>query len=348
MTSPLGITLRNYSIILADTMKIVISIVVLLSIILFSGIWLSQQLCAKTNQEMIYIIEPGDSLKKIAKGLQDNHIIANDYAFIAWVYFKQDAHHLRAGEYLFEKNSTSAMVLDKIVRGDVLMHSVRIGEGWTFAQIAESLAAETALQKTLDWNSPDTILQQLDLSHHIPEGLFFPETYHFPRNYTDAALLTVAYQEMQKFLNTAWQTRAPHLPYENAYQALIAASIIEKETAVLSELKDVSGVIYRRLQKSMPLQVDPTLVFGLGAHYDKPLTKADLKQDTPYNTYLHLGLPPTPIAIPSALAIEAALHPNEGTSLYFVAKGDGTHVFTDNLAAHNKAVQDYRNQMEAQ
>jgi UPF0755 protein len=329
-------------------MKIAIAIVVLLSVVLFAGIWVSQQLSTKTSQEMIYIIEPGDSLKIIAEGLQDNHIISNAFAFIGLAYFKQETHHLRAGEYLFEKNTTAAMVLDKIVRGDVVMHSVRIGEGWTFAQIAASLAAETNLQKTLDWNSPDTILQQLKLSTDKPEGLFFPETYHFPRNYTDAALLTLAYQEMQKFLNTAWQRRAPHLPYENAYQALIAASIIEKETAVLSELKDVSGVITRRLQKSMPLQVDPTVVFGLGAHYDKPLTKADLKLDTPYNTYLHLGLPPTPIAIPSPMAIEAALHPNEGTALYFVAKGDGTHVFTDNLAAHNQAVQAYRNQMEAQ
>lgn len=329
-------------------MKIIISTITVLSVILFVGIWTSQQLNSTSTQDVVYVIEPGDSLSTIANGLKKQHIIHNATVFTALAYYQNNAAHLKAGEYLFPKYSTMAMVLDKIVRGDVLMHSIRIGEGWTFAQVASTILNEDALQKTLDWHNTDTILQQLNLSEHKPEGMFYPETYHFPRNYTDAALLTLAFQNMQKFLNNAWGSRADDLPFDNPYQALIAASIIEKETALTSELAQVSGVIVRRLKKSMPLQVDPTVVFGLGAHYDKPLTKSDLKLDTPYNTYLHLGLPPTPIAIPSPLAITAALHPDNGNSLYFVAKGDGSHVFTDTLDAHNQAVKEYRLLMEAQ
>lgn len=310
---------------------------------LFIG--LQQEFLVKTTQDHIYIVNPGDSLKRIAQGMQAQHIIPHAQFFILLARLKGDAQMLQAGEYLFEKNSTLPMMLDKMVKGDVLMHSIRIGEGWTFAQVAAQILAVDALSKTLDWTAFDTILQQLKLSDHKPEGLFYPETYHFPRGFTDAALLTLAYQDMQQYLNTNWQTRAQDLPYENAYQALIAASIIEKETAIASELNKVAGVIVRRLQQSMLLQVDPTVVYGLGAHYEKSLTKADLKYDTPYNTYLHLGLPPTPIAIPSPGAIHAALHPEPGEALYFVARGDGSHVFSDSLAAHNQAVQEYRNQI---
>ncbi|MGA2655631.1 MAG: endolytic transglycosylase MltG [Gammaproteobacteria bacterium] len=329
-------------------MKIFISLAIILSVIIFTGIWFAQEIAHKNPQAITYTIKPGDSLKQIATGLKHQHVIGSAYAFMALAYIEGHTQALKAGEYLFEKNSTAETVLDKIVRGDVMMHSLRIGEGWTFAQITQAILAQDALQKTLDWQNPDTILQQLNLSEHKPEGLFYPETYHFPRNYTDASLLTLAYKEMQTFLDKAWQARDPYLPYENPYQALIAASIIEKETAVASELTQVAGVVVRRLQKGMLLQVDPTVVFGLGAHYDRPLTKDDLKLDTPYNTYLHLGLPPTPIAIPSPLAIEAALHPSAGDALYFVARGDGTHVFTDNLDAHNKAVQEYRKLLETQ
>jgi UPF0755 protein len=310
---------------------------------LFIG--LQQEFLVKTTQDHIYIAKPGDSLKKIAQGMQAQNIIPHAQIFILLARFKGDAQMLQAGEYVFEKNSTLSMMLDKMVKGDVLMHSIRIGEGWTFAQVAAQILAVDALSKTLDWTAIDTILQQLKLSDHKPEGLFYPETYHFPRGFTDAALLTLAYQDMQKYLNTNWQTRAQDLPYENPYQALIAASIIEKETAIASELNKVAGVIVRRLQQSMLLQVDPSVVYGLGAHYEKSLTKADLKYDTPYNTYLHLGLPPTPIAIPSPGAIHAALHPEPGEALYFVARGDGSHVFSDSLAAHNQAVQEYRNQI---
>ncbi|MFA6037038.1 MAG: endolytic transglycosylase MltG [Legionellales bacterium] len=327
-------------------MKLAITLLILLSVCLFVGLWAQQQLAFKTAHDAVFIIEPGDSLQKIAQGLKQQHLIPNKTIFIVFTRLKGNAKHLQAGEFLFEKNSTQAMMIDKIVSGEVMMHSIRIGEGWTFAQIAQEINQEDAIHKTLDWNSLQTILQQLGLSEHQPEGLLYPETYHFPRNYTDAQLITLAYRNMEKFLNTAWEKRAEGLPYENAYQALIAASIIEKETAVPRELNEVAGVIVRRLQKPMLLQVDPTVVYGLGAHYDKPLTKADLKFDTPYNTYLHLGLPPTPIAVPSPAAIEAALHPAAGNALYFVAKGDGTHIFSESLAAHNKAVQEYRNQME--
>lgn len=319
-----------------------LSMILLMICAVFLWTWL--QPYSRTTHDYVYIVEPGDSLKKIATGLQAQKIIPNAYTFILLAQVKGDAQALQTGEYLFLKNSTLLNILDKMVRGDVIMYSIRIGEGWTFAQVAQQIMVTNPLNKTLDWSTPDTILQQLKLSAHKPEGMFYPETYYFPRGFTDAALLILAYQDMQNFLNSHWETRASDLPYKNAYQVLITASIIEKETALASELGEVAGVIVRRLKKQMPLQVDPTVVYGLGAHYDKPLTKTDLKFDTPYNTYLHLGLPPTPIAIPSPAAVEAALHPKPGTSLYFVARGDGTHIFTDNLTEHNQAVQAYRNQ----
>ncbi len=295
--------------------RFLILILFLLTVIL-SGIYIIQQLYVKTTYDYVYIVEPGDSLNKIATNMQTQKIIPNAYAFMLLARIKGDAKLVQAGEYFFEKNSSLSMLLEKMVSGDVMMHSIRIGEGWTFAQVVMEIQAHPQLTKTLDWTNPDSILQQLALSHHKPEGLLYPETYHFPRGFTDAQLLTLAYQEMQDFLTKAWPTRTPHLPYKNPYQALIAASIIEKETSVAHELDQVAGVIVRRLKNQMLLQVDPTVVYGLGAHYDKPLTKADLKFDTPYNTYIHLGLPPTPIAIPSPKAIEAALLPHLEFTLF--------------------------------
>lgn len=316
----------------------------LLSSLVVISIWLGFQFSKTTTQDYVYIVAPGDSLKKISQHLEQEHIIPHAYVFTLLAIISNDAQSIQAGEYLFEKNSTLSMLLNKMVKGEVVMHHVRIGEGWTFAQIAQQIQNTDALKKTLDWTQPNTILQQLALSDKLPEGMFYPETYTFPRGFTDAQLLTLAYNDMQHFLKQAWQMRDFNIPYQDPYQALIVASIIEKETAIQSELAEISGVVVRRLQKSMLLQLDPSVVYGLGADYTKPLTKADLKFDTPYNTYMHIGLPPTPIATPSRAAIIAALHPNAGNTLYFVAKGDGSHVFSETLVAHELAVQQYRQQ----
>ncbi len=293
--------------------------------------------------EKTYIVERGESLQHIAKDLHEQGVIQHPMALIVLARITGKANHIQSGEYLFEKNSTLEEILGKMVKGDVIMHHLRIGEGWTFAELAAQITLHPALEKTLDWSSPETIIHQLKLGLHKPEGLFYPDTYYFPRGYTDAAFLTRAYHDMQKLVSAVWEDRAPDLPYKMTYEALIAASIIEKETAVPTEYQEIAGVIVRRLKQHMLLQVDPTVVYGLGADYSQALTHADLAQDTPYNTYLHHGLPPTPIAFPSQAAIYAAMHPANGTTLYFVANGDGSHTFTSTLEAHNKAVAAYRN-----
>lgn len=315
---------------------------IFLIISLFAFAW--YRTVGTTVQDITYTIEPGQSLKQMAFDLKNHGVITAPWTFILLTRLSGHATDLQAGEYFFAGNSSLVDIIQQVVRGDVVMHELRINEGWTFAQVAEQILAHDAMKKTLDWSKPNTILTQLSFSEENSEGLFYPDTYYFPRGYTDATFLTHAYTRMQEFLEKSWQLRDNNLPYDTSYQALIAASIIEKETAVSDERTEISGVIMRRLQKNMPLQMDPTVVYGLGANYDKPLTHADLKTDTPYNTYLHYGLPPTPIAIPSPASIEAALHPRPGTSLYFVANGDGSHTFSSTLDAHNQAVEIYRKQ----
>jgi UPF0755 protein len=175
-----------------------------------------------------------------------------------------------------------------------------------------------------------------------PEGRFFPDTYHFPNGTTDLDFLQRAYQTMQRRLQAAWEQRQPALILQSPYQALTLASIVEKETALASERAQVAGVFIRRLQKNMRLQTDPTVIYGLGAQFDGNLRRADLERDTPYNTYTRSGLPPTPIALPGAASLAAAVNPADGDALYFVAKGDGSHAFSDSLRQHNQAVQQYQ------
>jgi UPF0755 protein len=252
------------------------------------------------------------------------------------------AHQIKAGEYRLMPGTTPTMLLDQLVAGKVVQYSLTAVEGWTFQQLLDAVNRHAALEHRLSGLDTAAIMERLGHADEHPEGRFYPDTYHFPRGTTDIAFLRRAYDELHARLDAAWQRRAPGLPYKNPYEALVMASIVEKETAVAAERAAIAGVFVRRLQQGMRLQTDPTVIYGLGPSFDGNLRARDLVEDTPYNTYLHTGLPPTPIALPGMGSIEAALHPAVATSLYFVARGDGTHEFSDTLEQHNRAVARYQ------
>lgn len=249
---------------------------------------------------------------------------------------------LHTGEYQLEPGMTVAQLLEKWRTGDILQHRVTLVEGWNFQQVRAALARQEKLEQTLGEASNSDIMRELGQANVHPEGRFFPDTYNFVRGQSDLDILRQANQRLQQVLAEEWAERADDLPYKNPDEALIMASIIEKETGVAHEREEISGVFNRRLKIGMLLQTDPTVIYGMGDNYSGKITRADLRRPTPYNTYVIAGLPPTPIAMVGREAIYAALHPKAGKSLYFVARGDGSHVFSNTLAEHNKAVREYQ------
>ena len=215
-------------------------------------------------------------------------------------------------------------------------------EGWNFKQVLAAVSGHEALKHTLKGLTDGEIMARLGHPGEHPEGRFYPDTYKFPRGTTDAAFLERAYQSMSRLLAEEWGKRDPDLPLKTPYEALILASIVEKETGVADERSEIAGVFVRRLRKGMKLQTDPTVIYGMGDNFKGNIRRRDLKQDTPYNTYVHTGLPPTPISMPGSAAIRAVLHPAPGKSLYFVARGDGSHYFSKSLAEHNRAVRKFQ------
>lgn len=249
---------------------------------------------------------------------------------------------LHAGEYQLTEGMKVAQLLEKWRSGDVLQYRVTLVEGWNFRQVRSALAQQEELQQTLGEVSDSELMRQLGQANVHPEGRFFPDTYNFVRGQSDLDILRQANQRLQKVLAEEWASRAENLPYRTADEALVMASIIEKETGVAHERDEIAGVFIRRLGIGMLLQTDPTVIYGMGEGYSGKITRADLRRPTPYNTYVIAGLPPTPIAMVGREAIHAALHPKPGKSLYFVARGDGSHVFSNSLAEHNKAVREYQ------
>ncbi len=249
---------------------------------------------------------------------------------------------LHVGEYQLTLGMDVAQLLEKWRVGDVLQYRMTLVEGWNFRQVRAALAQHEKLEQTLGEISDSELMRELDQANVHPEGRFFPDTYNFVRGQTDLGILRQANQRLQKVLAEEWAERAEDLPYRNSDEALTMASIIEKETGVAHEREEISGVFIRRLAKGMLLQTDPTVIYGMGESYNGKITRADLRRPTPYNTYVISGLPPTPIAMVGREAIYAALHPKPGKSLYFVARGDGSHVFSNTLAEHNKAVREYQ------
>jgi UPF0755 protein len=249
---------------------------------------------------------------------------------------------LHSGEYRLTPELSVRDMLGLWRRGEVVQYSLTLVEGWSFRQVRTALERQSKLELTLTGLSDAQLMARLGYPGVNPEGRFFPDTYRFVRGMSDLDLLKQAYVRLEQVLAEEWQERADGLPYKEPYDALIMASIIEKETGVPEERGEIAGVFIRRLRIGMRLQTDPTVIYGLGERYNGKLTRAHLREPTAYNTYVIDGMPPTPIAIVGREAINAALHPVAGKSLYFVARGDGSHVFSDNLEAHNRAVREYQ------
>lgn len=255
---------------------------------------------------------------------------------------KPELAEIRAGEYRVELGETIGELLAQLREGRSVLYPLTLIEGSTVKELLKSLAANDILEHTLSADSAESLAEELDLEYESAEGLFLAETYHFMRGESDRTVLLRAHEALNQRLNEQWHQRDAQLPLESPYQALILASIVEKETGLVAERAKIAGVFIRRLERNMRLQTDPTVIYGLGDQYAGNLTRKHLKQPTPYNTYLIKGLPPTPIALVGSDAIRAAMHPEQGSELYFVAKGDGSHQFSDTLQQHNQAVRQYQ------
>ena len=256
--------------------------------------------------------------------------------------FNLNGKGLHSGEYRLLPGQTGRDLLELWRRGEVVQYSLTLVEGWTFRQVRAALAGQERLEHTLSGLDDAAVMQRLGLDGQHPEGRFFPDTYRYVRGMRDIDLLRQAHERLSSVLDEEWSRRAADLPYASPYQALIMASLVEKETGVAQERGEIAGLFIRRLHEGMLLQTDPTVIYGLGERYAGNLTRAHLREPTPYNTYLNPGLPPTPIAMVGREALHAALHPAAGDSLYFVARGDGTHVFTRSLDEHNRAVREFQ------
>ena len=288
-------------------------------------------------------IPPGSPFATVSAALVEKEIIPHDRWLRLYVRWHDLGGSIQAGDYLIAAGSTPMTVLHQFSNGSVRLYAFTIIEGWNHTEVLRALQANEAVRTTMtdeDWPS---LLESLGADVRHPEGLFLPETYRFPRNTSDRDVLTQAYRLMQSVLAEEWESRGDRAPVTTAYEALILASIVEKETARADERAKIAGVFARRLAARMRLQTDPTVIYGIGPAFDGNLTRRHLRTDTPYNTYTRHGLPPTPIAMPGRAAINAALNPADGTELYFVATGlnDGSHKFSTTKEEHDAAVAEY-------
>lgn len=288
--------------------------------------------------EFTFEVKQGSSIREILYQLGKINVKSKPFIFeiIARVTGAEKSIH--AGEYLITTTTTNRDLLRMMVNGEVIMRKFTIVEGWNTKTLFDEVNKNNYLKNDLSALKKEEIIKKLTPNQKHLEGLFFPETYEFAKNTTVSTILIEAHKVMQGYLEKEWSARTLRLPYKTAYEALVAASLIEKETAIADERGKISAVIVGRLKKRMYLQIDPTVIYGLGENYNGKLLRSDLKKDTPYNTYTRKGLPPTPIALPSLASIHAALHPVASDVLYFVATGDGGHVFSANLKDHLAAV----------
>lgn len=294
------------------------------------------------SQEQLLDVPAGSTPTGTFNRLQADGVIQDAFWLRLYWRFNLPGQPLHSGEYRMTPGMTAEGLIGLWQRGEVVQYSLTLVEGWTFRQVRSALAKSDKLQQTLAGLSDSQVMEKLGHGGVFPEGRFFPDTYRFVRGMTDAELLEKAYDRLDDVLAKEWSRRADDAPYSDPYQALIMASLVEKETGVPHERGQIAGVFVRRMQIGMLLQTDPTVIYGLGERYTGKLTRVHLKEATPYNTYVIAGLPPTPIAMVGREAIHAALNPVPGKSLYFVARGDGSHVFSDDLDAHNSAVREFQ------
>ena len=287
-------------------------------------------------------VEPGATLAQITRRLHADGVMPFPRALVWHARYYKLASQIKAGEYALAPGTTPLQLLDVLVSGKVVQWSFAIIEGWTFRDLREKLEEDDNLVITLTDVPDEEVMSLLGHPEVHPEGWFMPDTYLFPRGTTDLEFLRRALNATKQYLDTEWPNRDPDLPLIKPYEALILASIVEKETGVARERPEIAGVFVRRLKKGMKLQADPTVIYGLGDEFKGNITRKHLETPTPYNTYTRRGLPPTPIALAGKAAIHAVLHPAEGDDLFFVAKGDGTHYFSATYAEHKKAVKKFQ------
>ena len=309
--------------------------------------WLDTPIAALDTQQ-IFEVEKGASLRSIAENLNRRGIVQEPEVWILWARLTGRSGGLKAGEYQLMPGLTPRTLLQLLSSGQVILHSITFIEGSRFLDIMKLLNAHEAVIHKASALSTEELMQMLGAPGVHPEGQFFPDTYRFPRNTTDIDLLSMAHRRMTQELDKAWNGRAKDLPLATKYEALILASVIEKETALESERPIIAGVFVERLKRGMRLQTDPTVIYGIGESYDGNIRRVDLLRDTPYNTYTRSGLPPTPIALPGLGSLNAAVHPELTGALFFVAtgKGDGSHYFSKTLAEHDAAVKRYLQQLK--
>jgi UPF0755 protein len=289
-----------------------------------------------------FSIKQGTSLKGAARQLSQAGALSNDWMLVWLARLLGKSTQIKAGNYELESAVSMLGLLDTLTKGQVNQGEISIIEGWTFKEFRTALNANPDLHHDSVTLSEAEILQRIGAPEAHAEGLFFPDTYYFADGVSDLVIYKRAYQTMQKHLQESWQSRAPNLPLNAPYEALILASIVEKETGQPKDRSMIAAVFNNRLRKGMLLQTDPTVIYGMGEKFDGNLRKRDLLTDTSYNTYTRRGLPPTPIALPGVAALEATLHPAQSNALYFVARGDGSSEFSGTLVQHNRAVNKYQ------
>jgi UPF0755 protein len=309
------------------------------------GVWRLQRALEQPlilDAERLVEVAPGATPGGTFNRLQAEGVLKGAFWLRLYWRFNLHGQTLHSGEYRLTPGLRARDMIALWLSAEVVQYDLTLVEGWTFRQVRAALRRQEKLLHRAPGLSDAELMAKLELPDTSPEGYFYPDTYRYVRGMSDLDLLKQAHAHLQRVLDEEWQARADALPYRSAYEALIMASIIEKETAVAAERAAIAGVFVRRLALGMRLQTDPTVIFGLGERYQGRITRAHLREPTPYNTYTIEGMPPTPIALVGRDAIHAALHPLAGKSLYFVARGDGSHVFSDTLEAHNKAVREYQ------
>jgi UPF0755 protein len=323
--------------------KILIVLGVLL-VVAAGGIffWLVSSPLELRTEQVDFHIAPGSSLRMAAKEIANSGVVVDPLQLIVLAKVMRVESIIKAGSYEINRGITLLELLNKLTRGDVTQTEIAFIEGWTFRQWRERLDAHPDVRHDTKGMSDQEVMRLIGASETFSEGLFFPDTYLFAKQSRDIDVLSRAYRTMRRHLAREWEARVAGLPYTDVSQALIMASIVEKETGRDQDRPMVAAVFVNRLRQGMLLQTDPTVIYGLGDHFDGNLRKRDLLTDTPYNTYTRTGLPPTPIAMPGLASLQAALHPAQSPAIYFVARGDGSSQFSRTLDEHNQAVNRYQ------
>lgn len=323
----------------------IMSLVTFLLIVVLSFCYFLFSATVTSPQGVVYYLQPGTSKKSLITELNNQGVLRHAWIFSLYVGM-HSKEVLKSGEYVFPQGASLVNIWHQVTTGKGLLeHPFLIVPGWTFHQVRLALDRSEPLDHLTTTLSDEAIMARLGYPHLSPEGQFYPDTYFFTRGVSDVTLLKHAFTRMQQKFSAAWAGRASLLPYQSAFEALIAASLIEKEAYLDKERPVIAGVLVNRLTHHMLLQIDPTVIYGLGDRYQGKLYKSDLEQESPYNTYLHEGLPPTPIAMPGMPSIQAALHPEMNNFYYYVAKGDGSHQFSQTLVQHEAAIHTIKKEM---